>query len=75
MSLEESFKNPWTLDKNVLPQHTDHAGVMWHGSYISWLEEARIEALESAGLSYSDLSKEGFEMPVVSLKINYMKQP
>ena len=24
---------PWRLRKRVLPQHTDHAGVMWHGAY------------------------------------------
>ena len=22
----------WKLTKTVLPQHTDHAGLMWHGS-------------------------------------------
>ncbi|KGG13038.1 MULTISPECIES: acyl-CoA thioesterase [Prochlorococcus] len=63
---------PWKLSKKVLPQHTDHAGVMWHGSYLNWLEEARIKALAQTGLSYSDLSKEGFELPVIELKIKYI---
>ena len=22
----------WHLERRVLPQHTDHAGVMWHGA-------------------------------------------
>ena len=65
--------HPWKLNKVVLPQHTDHAGIMWHGAYISWLEEARIKALSDAGLSYRRLSLENYEMPVVSLKINYIK--
>ena len=34
----------WLLERRVLPQHTDHAGVMWHGAYLAWLEEARVEA-------------------------------
>jgi acyl-CoA thioester hydrolase len=55
----------------VLPQHTDHAGVMWHGAYLAWLEEARVEALAAAGLAYSDLSARGLELPVVSLAIEY----
>ena len=38
---------PWRLCKRVLPQHTDHAGVMWHGAYVAWLEEARVEALNA----------------------------
>ena len=61
----------WKLTKNVLPQHTDHAGVMWHGSYINFLEEGRIDALNKVGISYSELSKQGFEIPVVSIKIKY----
>ena len=61
----------WELVKTVLPQHTDHAGVMWHGSYLDFLEEARIDALEKVGLSYSELSRKGFEIPVVSLQIKY----
>ncbi len=44
---------------------------MWHGSYLAWLEEARVEALAAAGLSYSDLSARGLELPVVSLAIDY----
>ena len=61
----------WELNKTVLPQHTDHAGVMWHGSYLNFLEEARIDALNKVGISYSELSKQGFEIPVVSSKIKY----
>ncbi|MFM7170549.1 MAG: acyl-CoA thioesterase [Cyanobium sp.] len=61
----------WCLHRRVLPQHTDHAGVMWHGAYIAWLEEARVEALAAAGLAYSMLSSEGFEMPVVHLAMDY----
>ena len=34
----------WKINKIVLPQHSDHAGVMWHGNYFYWLEEARIKA-------------------------------
>ena len=61
----------WKLTKTVLPQHTDHAGVMWHGSYLNFLEEARIDALNKVGMSYSKLSKKGFEIPVISMKIKY----
>ncbi|MEB3234480.1 MAG: acyl-CoA thioesterase [Cyanobacteriota bacterium] len=62
---------PWLLQRRVLPQHTDHAGVMWHGAYLAWLEEARVEALAQAGLAYSDLSARGLELPVVALAIDY----
>ena len=66
-----STNNKWRLKKTVLPQHTDHAGVMWHGSYLDFLEEGRIDALDKVGCSYSELSKKGFEIPVISLQIKY----
>ena len=65
------ISNEWKLTKTVLPQHTDHAGVMWHGSYLNFLEEARIDSLHKVGMSYSKLSKKGFEIPVISINIKY----
>ena len=64
-------KKEWKLIKKVLPQHTDHAGIMWHGSYFNFLEEARIDALDKVGITYSKLSQKGYEMPVIAAKINY----
>ena len=64
-------KKGWKLTKKVLPQHTDHAGLMWHGSYFNFLEEGRIDALNKVGLTYSKLSKIGYEIPVISAKIKY----
>ena len=64
-------KKQWILKKKVLPHHTDYAGVMWHGSYINFLEEGRIDALNKVGISYSELSLKGYEIPVISMQINY----
>ena len=66
-----SKNNRWILTKTVLPQHTDHAGVMWHGSYLNFLEEGRIDALDKIGHSYLKLSEKGFEIPVVSIQLRY----
>ena len=66
-----STNNRWILTKTVLPQHTDHAGVMWHGSYLNFLEEGRIDALDKIGHSYPELSEKGFEIPVVSIQLRY----
>ena len=64
---------PWTLEKQVLPQHTDYAGVMWHGAYVNWLEEVRVEALDAAGLRYAEMTASHIDMPVVSLKVEYRR--
>lgn len=71
MSQKDVMERGWSLRRRVLPQHTDHAGVMWHGAYLGFLEEARVEALATVGLAYSDLSAQGLELPVVALSINY----
>ena len=65
-------KKVWKINKIVLPQHSDHAGVMWHGRYLNWLEEGRINALSKAGINYFDLTKSGFELPLIDLSIKYI---
>jgi acyl-CoA thioester hydrolase len=57
----------------VSPHHTDHGGVVWHGSYLTWMEEARIEALRSVGVDYADLVAIGCELPLVDLAVRYHK--
>ena len=64
-------KPVWKIEKIVLPQHVDHAGVMWHGTYFNWLEESRINALLEAGISYFELTEKGFDLPLISSSIKY----
>ena len=65
-------KKVWKINKTVLPQDSDHAGVMWHGTYFNWLEEGRVNALSKAGISYFDLTKIGFELPLINASIKYI---
>ena len=65
-------KKVWKINKTVLPQHVDHAGLMWHGLYFNWLEEGRINALTKAGINYFDLIKKGFELPLINSSIKYI---
>jgi acyl-CoA thioester hydrolase len=55
----------------VYPHHTDYAGLVWHGTYIAWLEEARVAYLQSVGVEFADLVKAGCDLPVVELSIRY----
>ena len=66
------MKKIWTIYKTVLPQHSDHAGVMWHGTYFNWLEEGRVSALSKVGINYFDLNKKGFELPLIDTSIKYI---
>ncbi len=53
------------------PHHTDYAGVVWHGSYLTWMEEARVEYLRSVGVDFTDLVAMGCDLPVVDLSVKY----
>lgn len=66
-------KSVWKINKIVLPQNSDHAGVMWHGNYFNWLEEARINALSEVGLNYFDLTQRGIDLPLINSSIKYIK--
>ena len=67
-----SSKALWKINKIVLPQHSDHAGVMWHGAYFNLLEESRINALSSVGLDYLELTQKGFDLPLINISVKYI---
>lgn len=55
----------------VHPHHSDYSGAVWHGTYLTWMEETRVEALRSLGIDYADLVALGCELPVVDLSMRY----
>lgn len=54
----------------VYPHHTDYSGAVWHGTYLAWMEEARVESLRSLGIEYADWVAQGLELPV-ELSLRY----
>jgi acyl-CoA thioester hydrolase len=70
-SLKATAENWFEYPVRAQPHHTDYAGVVWHGTYIAWMEEARIECLRSLGIDYAELVALGCELPVVELSIRY----
>lgn len=55
----------------VQPHHTDYSGVVWHGTYLTWMEEARVECLRSMGIDFAELVRLGCDLPVVELSVRY----
>jgi len=68
-------EHAFTLPIRVYFQDTDAGGVMYHASYVNFLERARTEWLrECYGYSNAGLMKEfGVVFVVRSLKLDYMK--
>lgn len=62
---------PFTYALRVQPHHTDYAGIVWHGTYIAWMEEARVEYLRVQGLGFDQWIAAGIDLPVVELSLRY----
>lgn len=52
---------------------TDQMGVVYHGNYALYFEEARTEALRQIEITYKSLEDEGVMMPVVSLHCDFKR--
>lgn len=52
---------------------TDQMGVVYHGNYAQYLEIARIDWLDSIGISYKKMEEQGVMLPVYELKLRYKK--
>lgn len=44
-----------TFEQKVYYSDTDAYGVVWHGSYLRWLEMGRVEYCEDLGLNLIEL--------------------
>jgi acyl-CoA thioester hydrolase len=75
IELDQGFRA--TIEKwfeycvTVHPHHTDYGGIVWHGNYLTWMEEARIECLRSLGINYAELVNLGCELPVIEVNLRY----
>lgn len=52
---------------------TDQMGIIHHSNYIRWMEEARMEYLDSIGFPMEKIEAEGVVSPVVSVQCEYRK--
>ncbi|MDP5078401.1 MAG: acyl-CoA thioesterase [Nonlabens sp.] len=52
---------------------TDQMGVIHHANYLIYLEQARMEWLNTLGFSYVEMEKNGVMLPVFNIQIDYKK--
>jgi acyl-CoA thioester hydrolase len=66
---------PYVFETTVYIPDTDCYGIVWHGTYLRWMDYARNQLLEQAGLfstpTDADESIEGLLFPVVHLALDY----
>ncbi len=60
-----------TFSQKVFYSDTDAYGVVWHGSYLRWLEMGRVLFCEQNGRKMSELEAEDIVLPVCEMNIKY----
>lgn len=68
MELEE------TITERVRFSEVDSMGVVWHGRYIAYLEDAREAIARKFGVSVREIFRQGYAVPVYDLHIRYMQE-
>lgn len=53
-------------------QETDQMGIVHHSVYPVWFECGRTDLIHKAGITYSDMEKEGILLPLLGLKCRYL---
>ena len=71
VSLQAQSQGWFEYPVKAQPHHTDYAGIVWHGTYLTWMESARVEYLRSIGVEFADLVALGCDLPVVELSLRY----
>ena len=67
--------NKYTFSTNIRVRYadTDKMGVAYNGHYLAWFEVGRTELLRNAGLTYNDMQKEGFCLPLTRACVDFLK--
>ncbi len=50
---------------------TDAYGVVWHGTYLRWMEMGRVELCDKLGLDLVELKKQDIAIPVTNMNVRY----
>jgi acyl-CoA thioester hydrolase len=61
------------VDVTVPFHDVDLAGVVWHGHYMKYLENARWAVMERIGFGLDTMVASGFLWPIVSVEVKYVR--
>ncbi len=58
--------------RRVRFEELDPLGIVWHGRYASYFEEARVALGDRYGIGYRDFQRQGVVTPVRQLHLDYL---
>jgi len=62
-----------TAARRVRFEEADPLGIVWHGCYASYFEDARERLGDRLGIGYLDFFSRGFAIPVRRLTVDYLR--
>jgi acyl-CoA thioester hydrolase len=51
----------------------DPMQVVWHGTYVRYLEQARSALMDKIGYNYLEMNASGYVWPIVDLRLRYVR--
>jgi len=51
----------------------DPMGVVWHGHYTRFFEQARCQLLDRIGYNYAEMQSSGYIWPIVDMRIKFVR--
>ena len=51
----------------------DAMNVVWHGTYVRYLEQARSTLMDKIGYNYLEMNASGYVWPIVDLRLRYVR--
>lgn len=61
------------VTRTVRFEEVDPLGVVWHGRYASWFEDARVLLGDTYGVGYLDNMKNGVATPLKEFHVDYKR--
>lgn len=61
------------IEATVAFHDIDVIGVMWHGHYLKYLENARWALMERLGFGYDVMAASGYGWPIVEMHVKYVQ--
>lgn len=67
---------PAPLEKSVFRtvrfNEVDPMGILWHGHYVGYFEDARVALGDALGIGYTDFFNRGITLPIRQVHIDYL---
>ena len=62
-----------TVQRQVRFEEVDSMGIVWHGRYVGYFEEARVALGHKYGVSYSDFIGHRIPVPIRQISIDHLE--